>query len=384
MNPRRTLIVSGMIAADPWQGGATWAVLQYILGLRRLGHEVFFIEEIPSDRLSPAGIALADSENSRYFKSVCNEFDLGDSAALLLTGTRETVGLSYDHLRRVAERADALINISGLLADQMLISKIPVRAYLDLDPAFNQLWNDVQKIDIRFGGHTHHVTIGQKIGTADCVIPACGLNWLKTWQPVVLERWPVAQPIQHDALTTIAHWRGYGSIDFQGVTYGQKVHSLRQFITLPTLTAEPFCLALAIHPGETKDLAALAAHRWRLLDPASVANTPARYQEFVRGSKAEFGIAKSGYVHSRCGWFSDRSLCYLASGRPVIAQDCGLGGLLPVGEGLLTFTTPAEVLNAIDSLNADYLRHARRAREIAAEIFDSDRVLTRLLGLVGL
>jgi glycosyltransferase involved in cell wall biosynthesis len=201
---------------------------------------------------------------------------------------------------------------------------------------------------------------------------------------VVLERWPVAQPIQHDALTTIAHWRGYGSIDFQGVTYGQKVHSLRQFITLPTLTVEPFCLALAIHPGETKDLAALAAHRWRLLDPASVANTPARYQEFIQGSKAEFGIAKSGYVHSRCAWFSDRSLCYLASGRPVIAQDCGLGGLLPVGEGLLTFTTPAEVLNAIDSLNADYLRHARRAREIAAEIFDSDRVLTRLLGLVGL
>ena len=389
-----------MIAADPWQGGATWAVLQYLLGLRRLGHEVFFVEPVPATSLRPANAALADSENARYLKSVCDAYDLCDRAALVLAGSQETFGLSWGALKRIAVRTDLLLNISGMLADEALTAKIPVRVYLDLDPAFNQLWHAVQKIDMRFAGHTHHVTIGQNIGgesqisnlksqignpkNADCSIPTCGLHWLKTFQPVVLEHWPVATRIEHDALTTIAHWRGYGSIDFNGVTYGQKVHSLRQFISLPTLTDEKFSLALAVHPDETRDLAALKQNRWQLLDPALVANTPSRYAEFIRGSKAEFGIAKSGYVHSRCGWFSDRSVCYLASGRPVIAQDCGFAKLLPTGEGLFVFNTNDDVLRAIDSLNQDYARHAKRAREIAAEFFDSDKVLTRLVKLVGL
>ena len=387
LKPKLTIIVSGMIAAEPWQGGATWAVLQYVLGLRRLGHEVFFIEPVAVKALRPAGAALADSENARYFKVVWDAYapcDPNGCATLLRTDTRETFGLSYDALQRLAARTDLLLNISGMLTDEALTAKIPVRVYLDLDPAFNQLWHEVQKIDMRFAGHTHHVTIGQNIGDADCPVPACGLNWLKTFQPVVLEHWPVATRIEHDALTTIAHWRGYGSIDFNGVTYGQKVHSLRQFISLPTLTDEKFSLALAVHPDETRDLAALKQNRWQLLDPALVANTPSRYAEFIRGSKAEFGIAKSGYVHSRCGWFSDRSVCYLASGRPVIAQDCGFAKLLPTGEGLFVFNTNDDVLRAIGFMNSDYARHAKRAREIAAEFFDSDKVLTRLVKLVGL
>ncbi|MEY4918809.1 MAG: hypothetical protein RL616_2722 [Verrucomicrobiota bacterium] len=373
-----------MIAADPWQGGATWAVLQYVLGLRRLGHEVFFIEPIQPKALRPANASLADSDNARYFISVCDEFGLRDHTALLLAGKCETFGLDYAELQRVAARADLLLNISGLLAAPELTAKIPVRVYLDLDPAFNQLWHDVQKIDMRFAGHTHHVTIGQNIGSADCSVPTCGLDWLKTFQPVVLEHWPVARDVRHDALTTIANWRGYGSIHFNGVDYGQKVHSLRQFISLPTLTKENFLLALAIHPDETKDLAALKANRWQLIDPVCVANTPQAYAEFIRGSKAEFGLAKSGYVNSRCGWFSDRSVCYLASGRPVIAQDCGIRNLLPTGEGLFAFDTSDDVLAAIDALNSDYTHHAKHAREIAVEVFDSDKVLKRLLELVGL
>jgi hypothetical protein len=352
--------------------------------LRRLGHEVFFIEPLQPHALRPANVALADSDNARYFKSVCDEFHLRDHAALLLAGSRETFGLSYDELKRIAARTDLLLNLSGLLADPELTAQIPVRAYLDLDPAFNQLWQAAQQIDMKFGGHTHHVTIGQNLGHADCPVPTCGLNWLKTFQPVVLEHWPVAREIKHAALTTIANWRGYGSIDFNGVNYGQKAHSLRQFMSLPTRTDEKFSLALAIHPDETKDLAALAANRWQLLDPARVANTPTNYHDFVQSSKAEFGLAKSGYVNSRCGWFSDRSVCYLASGRPVIAQDCGFKKLLPVGEGLLTFDTSEDVLRALDALNSDYARHARRAREIAVEFFDSDKVLARLLGLLGL
>src|SRR5262249_28519725 len=158
------------------------------------------------------------------------------------------------------------------------------------------------------------VTVGLAVGEADCVVPTCGLPWITTLQPVVLEHWPPAEAVVYDALTTAGNWRAYGAVDYQGVFYGQEAHAPRPLITLRTRTDEKFMLALAIHPGEEKDLAALASNGWQLLDPNQVANTADRYQQFIRGSKAEFGIAKSGYVASRCGWFSDRSLCYLASG----------------------------------------------------------------------
>jgi hypothetical protein len=384
MKPKATILVSGMIAADPWQGGATWAVLQYVLGFRRLGHEVFLVEPLQPKAVRPAQASLAESENAKYFKRVTTDFGLCDSAALLLAGTRETVGLPYGQSRDMAARADVLINISGLLTDPALLEPISRRVYLDIDPAFNQLWQAVQGIDMRFAGHTHFVTIGQGLGQPGCPVPTCGLPWLKTLQPVVLERWPVATQITCDALTTIGNWRGYGSIEHQGVMYGQKAHSLRPFFPLPTLTPERFVLAMAIHPNETKDLTALASQGWHLLDPAVVAPTPASYQKFIQGSKAEFGIAKSGYVVSRCGWFSDRSLCYLASGRPVLAQETGFSRYLPTGEGLFAFQTIQDVLGAVEQLRMDYAKHARRARSLAEEFFDSDKVLARLLEKVGL
>ena len=378
------MVVSGMIAADPHQGGATWAVLQYLLGLRRLGHEVLLIEPVPQEALRPAGTSLANSVNAAYFCAVMAEFGLDADAALLLAGTHETVGLPYASLRERAGRADVLLNVSGMLIDQALLGPIPVRVYLDLDPVFNQLWQAVQGIDMRFGAHTHFVTVGLGLGRPECPVPTLGLSWIPTVQPVVLEHWPPADRIVHDALTTIANWRGYGSIEHDGVVFGQKVHSLRRFIDLPTRTDEQFAIALAIHPDETRDLAALASNGWHLLDPGAVAGTPARYRDFIRGSKAELGIAKSGYVASRSGWFSDRSACYLASGRPVIAQDTGFGRGLPVGEGLFAFGTADEALAAVEALRADYPRHARAARAIAEEHFDSDRVLVRLLHRVGL
>jgi hypothetical protein len=184
-------------------------------------------------------------------------------------------------------------------------------------------------------------------------------------------------------MTTVGNWRGYGSIEYDGVFYGQKVHSLRQFMALPNHTREKFMLAMAIHPEESKDLAALSENGWKLLDPARLAHTPAAYQHFIQASKAEFGIAKSGYVASRCGWFSDRSICYLASGRPVVAQETGFSRFLPTGAGLFAFTTIAEVLAAIEALNRDYRRHARAARGLAEDIFDSNRVLPQLLQRIG-
>jgi len=373
-----TILLSGMIASDPHQGGATWAVLQYWLGFRGLGHDVYFVEPLAPPSIQPSGSPLADSTNAAYFRNVVAEFGLEPYGALLASD-RTTVGLPYDELRETARRADVLINISGMLTDTVLTGCIPRRVYLDLDPAFNQLWHVVQGIDRRFAGHTHFVTIGLALGTPYCRLPTCGLNWIKTPQPVVLEHWPVAQAITYNALTTVGNWRGYGSIEYEGTLYGQKAHSWRRFSTLPTFTEEQFLLALAIHPEERNDLKALTNHSWNLLDPAQVAGTPGAYQRLIQGSKAEFGIAKSGYAVSRCGWFSDRSVCYLATGRPVIAQETGFSRFFPTGEGLFAFDSVEDVLAALEEINRDYPRHAQAARGIAEQFFDSDQVLSQLL-----
>jgi hypothetical protein len=377
------IVVSGMLAKVPDQGGATWAVLQYVLGLKRLGHDVYFVESMEPADLKPGGASLDRSGNAAYFRQVVHEFGLAGRAALLLANTEATVGLSYADLRAATTRGDVLVNISGTLSDRALTDAIPVRIYLDLDPVFNQLWYASEGIDMRFAGHTHFVTIAQSIGEPDCVVPSCGLTWIATWQPVVLEQWPAADDVVYDGLTTVANWRAYGSIEHQGVFYGQKAHALREFMDLPTKTHERLMLALSIHAGEVKDLAALRANGWELLDPAVVADTPSSYRSFIAGSKGEFGVAKSGYVKGRCGWFSDRSACYLASGRPVLAQDTGFSRYLPTGTGLLSFSTREEAVDKIAALDRDYAAHCRAARALAQEHFDSDKVLTRMLRQVG-
>lgn len=377
--PSYTILFSGMMAGDPYQGGATWAVLQYVLGLQRLGHTVYFIEPLRRDSLKPEHARLEDAENAAYFRQVVAHFGLAACAALVLEGSRETVGLTYEQLCEAARQADVLINVSGMLADPELIEPVPMRVYLDLDPAFIQFWHAVQNIDMRLEAHTHFVTVGQAIGQADCAVPTCGKAWMPTLQPVVLNEWPASDQITYDAFTTIANWRGYGSIDYRGVFYGQKAHSLRRFMELPRRTPETFALALAIHPDERRDLAALEENNWQLLDPIRLAGTPERYRDFIQGSKAEFGVAKSGYVVSRCGWFSDRSVCYLASGKPVLAQDTGFREFLPTGEGLLAFDTVQEAVSQIESINQEYSFHARGARALAERYFDSDIVLARLM-----
>lgn len=377
-----TILLAGMVASDPYQGGATWAVLQYLLGLKRLGHDVYFVEPVSPKALRPASADLESSINARYFRQVAEDFDIASTSALLAS-PGETVGLAYDRLVEVASRADVLVNISGMLTDHELLDRVPARVYLDLDPAFNQLWHAVEGLDMRFAGHTHHVTVGLAISSPECDVPTCGVDWITTAQPIVLDRWPAGPDIVYDGLTTIGNWRGYGSIERNGLFYGQKAHSLRAFFPLPTLTDERFMPALNIHPGESQDLEALAANGWCLLDPSSVASTPQTYQQFIQRSKAEFGIAKSGYVVSRCGWFSDRSVCYLASGRPVIAQETGFSRYIPTGCGLFSFQTSEDALAAIEALNSEYMRHSRAARELAEECFDSDKVLTRFLDRVG-
>jgi hypothetical protein len=376
-----TVIVSGMVAGDPFQGGATWAVLQYVLGLRRLGHEVVLIEEWePSG--DAAGLPLAQSRSASYFNDVVARYGLEGSSALLRSGTAETVGVSYPRLQHAAAGADLLLNVSGILTDQELLEKVPVRAYVDLDPAFNQLW-DESGIDMRFGPHNRFVTVGQALGTPDCPVPTGGRDWIGTLPPVVLDHWPAAGGPGDGSFTSIGNWRGYGSVQHEGVQYGQRVHSMREFMELPGRTHASFRLALAIHPDEKKDLKALKKNGWELIDPVEAAGTPDRYAAFIQRSTAELGIAKSGYVHSRSGWFSDRSACYLASGRPVLAQETGFSDFLPTGEGLLAFTTLDDAAAGVEAIQGDYATHARGARALAEELLDSDRVLGRLLDRLG-
>jgi hypothetical protein len=181
----------------------------------------------------------------------------------------------------------------------------------------------------------------------------------------------------------VGNWRGYGSVEHEGQHYGQKAHSMRALMSIPTRTDAILRLALDVHPEETPDLEALDRNGWQLLDPAAVAHDPDPYRRFVAGSLAEFGVAKSGYVLSRCGWFSDRSACYLASGRPVLAQDTSFPRFLPTGEGLLAFTGVDDAVAGIEEIRSDYERHAAAARALAEAHLDSDLVLARLLERVG-
>lgn len=356
------ILVAGMLAGDPGQGGATSSVLQYLFGFEQLGHEVLVVE--PVGRVKPSV--------ERYFRA------LGLQRAALLTDgdDRRTVGLSYDEL--ASFDAELLINISGMLRDRELFAPIPTRVFLDLDPVFTQIWLAQGHLDEL--AHTHYVTVGTRL--LDVGVPL-GQRWLTTLPPVALDRWQEANVIEQDAFTTVGNWRSYGTAEWNGTAYGQKAHSVRRLLELPGLTRQPIRVALAIHPDEKADLAALRDHSWELIDPADVAATPGEYQRFVAGSKGELGLAKAGYVDSRCGWFSDRSACYLSSGRPVVAQDTGFGHALATGTGLLTFGTAAEAAAAIDAVCADYDRHCRDARALAEQYLDARVVLGRLLEAVS-
>jgi hypothetical protein len=367
-----TVIVSGMIAATPWQGGAAWAVLQYLLGLRRLGCSVYFMEPVD-------GPEVLSSDVARYCEQVMGRFGFEERWALIPPHGADPIGMRRAQVGAAAREAELLLNVAGMLSDADVLDQIPVRAYLDLDPVFTQLWQASEGVDMRLDGHTHFVTIADAIGMSGSAIPSCGRDWLPTLPPVVLEEWPVANHLTDRAITTVGHWRSYGSIQHEGVQYGQKVHSLRPLIDLPSRTSARFALALAIHSDETKDLAALRENGWTLLDPAAVAATPEDYRRFVQGSWAEFGLTKAGYVVSGSGWFSDRSACYLASGRPVIAQDTGFGRRLPTGTGLFAFSTAEDFVAAFEELQRDYERHCAAARELATTHLDSDRVLGALV-----
>jgi hypothetical protein len=291
----------------------------------------------------------------------------------------ERAGLDRAQVLARVREADLLLNVMGFETDEELLGAARLRVFLDTDPGFGQMWHALGLADV-FAGHDAHVTIGERIGAPDCTVPTCGLEWITTPQPVVLDAWTVAPPLPDGAFTSVASWRGaYGPVDYEGHRYGLRVHQLRRFAELPTRAPGRFELALDIHPADAADAERLRIAGWHLRAPTDVAATLDGYRDYIRDSAAEVMVAKGMYVDSRSGWFSERSTCYLASGRPVLAQDTGLAELFPLGEGLIAFGTLEEAIAGAEELRAHPSRHAAAARALAEEHFDSDQVLGRLL-----
>ena len=382
---RGTIIVAGSLAQRPYIGGHTWVFLQYLLGFRRLGWDVLFVDRLEPEMCvdadgEPAG--LRSSVNLSYLADVMERFGLGERWSLLYDGGREVVGRSRAEVVDAARRSPLLLNVMGFLGDEEILAAAPLRAFLDIDPGFGQIWQQLG-LHQTFKGHDRYVTIGERIGAADCRVPTCGIDWVTTKPPVELSEWP-PQADSGSALTTVASWRGaFGPLEYEGRTYGLRVHEFRRFFELPGRTSARFEVALDIDEAEVDDLRQLEANGWTLVDPRVAAGDPWRYRDYVQRSAAELMVAKNLYVDTRNGWFSDRSACYLASARPVLAQDTGLDGLVPHGEGLVTFSTLEEAVEGVGEITGDYERHSRAARAIAAEHFAAERVLPRLLDKLG-
>lgn len=379
---KKRVTISGALAQKPEQAGHTWQFLQYLLGFRRLGWDVLFIDWLNSDmcvdkRLQPC--PMEESNSFRYFLTVMDRFGLQDAFALLDTEKNRTFGLSFPEVIERTKNSALLLNVMGYLDNEELLACAPRRVFLDTDPGFVQMWHDLGLREFS-RGHDAYVTIGENIGKPFCTIPTCGLNWVTTPQPVVLDEWPEQPAAPSGFFTGIGAWRGpYGPVEYGNRTYGLRAHEFRRFFELPRRSKKPFQAALDIHPAEIKDLKALSENGWKLIDPKTVAYSPDSYRAYIQKSRAEFLVAKNMYVQSRSGWFSERSMCYLASGKPVLAQDTGLMGLYPTDLGLVTFRTLEDAAAGVENITSDYERHCRAARELAQEYFDSDKVLRGLL-----
>jgi hypothetical protein len=382
-----TIVIAGSLAQNPRRGGHTWVFLQYLLGFKRLGWEVLFLDRLePEMYVDRAGrpCLLDQSFNLNYIVNVMERFGLSDAFAVVCDGGKHFVGLPQEEVLERTRNSALLLNIMGFFTDEETLSCAPRRVFLDIDPGFGQIWRALELADL-FYGHDDYVTIGQNLGQPICSIPTCGLEWVTTPQPVVLDYWPPQEGAGSERFTSIASWRGpYAPLEYKGKTYGLRVHEFRKFAELPRLSGRPFQLALDIHPDEVNDLALLEANGWSLVDPSVVAGDPGAYQAYIQDSKAELMVAKNMYVQAKSGWFSDRSICYLASGKPVLAQDTGLQGLYPTGEGLLGFTTLDEALAGVEEISRNYTRHTRAARVLAEDYFDSDKVLRGLLSKLSI
>lgn len=394
------IVVTGLIAQHPRLGGVAWDYVQYPAGLARLGHDVYYLEDsgewpyvADGGASKESWIAHDPTRNVRHLASVMERFGLGDRWLYRFPIRPRWYGLSHRKRREVLASADLLVNVSGTLKRPSDYRQIPRLVYVDSDPAFTQvklmMTRGQKKFQKRLAAHDAFFSFGERI--RDTALPK-GTEWSPTRQPILLSEWRPQTPARN-VFTTVMSWTSYRPLRHGGRSFGQKDVEFRRFVDLPR-AVRPARLEVALGRGRhvrweapgggrTRDdrapREALEAAGWRVLDAANVSGDLDAYRRYLESSRGEWSVAKNGYVTGETGWFSCRSACYLAAGRPVVVQDTSFGDVLPVGEGICSFRTLDEAAEAVREVVGGYARHARTAREIAEEYFDSNRVLGRLV-----
>lgn len=388
MSGRLRVVVAGLIGQYPI-GGVTWDYIQYLLGLRELGHEVTYLEDSEQWPFNPdeGGMGREAEYNAAYLDRAMKHFGFEGHWAYRFPGgalpTGEVFperwyGLPDARRREVLESADLLINVSSGVGSPENYRGVSRLAYVDTDPVFTQI-RAVQDENFRahLDAHDAHFTYGECRSEA---VPETGHQWRPMRKPIAISEWNPATS-HRDVYTTVMNWTSYDDVSWEGRSYAQKDREFEPYLDLPGRVA-PSVLELAIGDGKTRRAPRdeLLRHGWRLVDPMQACGDWESYRRYIETSKGEWTVAKGGYVVGQMGWFSGRTACYLAAGRPVVVQDTGFAALIPVGEGILTFRTLEESVEALRAVEGDWKRHARAARDIAAEYFDAPKLVQRLTG----
>ena len=383
MHPHLQVVVFGILGQLP-VAGVAWQALHYLEGFRRLGCEVYYVEDTGAWPYDPTLNTLSEncSYALNYTARVMGEYGLADRWAYCSASPeRRIFGMTSHQLGEVINHADVLVNLTGATTLRKEHLRIPVRIYLQTDPVQAQVeaaQGDQQILTI-LGAHTHHFTFGENLEAPDCQVPPGPFAYQPTRQPIVLDWWPSEADRGNDCFTTIANWRVSGKdVTWNGETYAWSKHQeFLKFMDLPAHTPQTFELALACDDLDAIRL--LRSHNWQVRDAVALSADLSAYHDYIVRSRGEFTVAKDQNIRLRSGWFSDRSACYLSAGRPVITQDTGFGTVLPTGKGLFAFRSMDQILEAIDQINSDYSMHSRAAEEIAKEYFSADGVLASLL-----
>ncbi len=394
MPPRRKLriIVGGLVGQFPL-GGVAWDYFHYLLGLDALGHEVYYHEDTwvwPYDptRRSPVDDAKYTSKFLRdFFKTYAPQ--LADRWHYVLLHEKH-YGMTRDQFDRVARTADVFLNVSGACFFPDALNPKCVKVFLDTDPGYNQImlsekfpW--AKNIDNWCGmvaSHDRHFTYAENIYNRDCKVPRLNFDWITTRCVVNLPHWSAlrAEPPPRAApMSTVMTWDWFnGRVKYKGVEYRTKVIEYTKFHDLPRKTDVPLKLAV----GGKVPYRRLKADHWKSVHANRVTLTPGAYQKFIQNSAGEWSVAKNIYVATRTGWFSCRSACYLAAGRPAVLQDTAWSKFIPSGRGVIAFKTMDEAIAGLEAVAADPAKHRAAAYDIAREYLAPDRVLAPMIDAI--
>jgi hypothetical protein len=385
---RLRLVVLGDMGGRPY-GGQTWMFLNWLAGFRALGHDVWYAEDHQWWPYDPDRNAVTDDHAYAvaHVARAAAHVGLGDRWAVRFPPRVDAAwGLTSSALDALYRDCDAIFNVSGSTDLREEHLRAPLRVYIQTDPvtAELRLANGDEHTRWAFGVHHVMATYGENFGAADCGVPLNGITYRPTRQPVDLTLWPMTYDHHARYFTTVGNYRQTGKdVTYGGSTYSwSKHHEWEKIIDLPRRTAQPFELALM---ADAADQQHLERHGWKIVSPFRFSlDVFGTYPAYIQRSRGEITVAKDQNVRLRSGWFSERDACYLAAGKPVVAQDTGFVNVLPTGEGLFAFRTVDQAAAAIEVINGDYARHAKAARAVAEEFFDAARVARRLLETIGL